>query len=73
MTLIVPALGFLFGALVFGYVVAGLQRGRIRLRQTVIDRTTHPQPFWLCVAIGLAGSALVMAVMGLRLVLAILG
>jgi hypothetical protein len=73
MNLIVPALGFLFGALVFGYVVAGLQRGRIRLRQVVIDRGTHPQPFWLCVGIGLVGSGLIMAVMGLRLVLAILG
>jgi len=73
MTLIVPALGFLFGAVVFGYVVAGLQRGRIRLRQVTLDRAAHPQPFWLCVGIGLAGSALVMAVMGLRLVLAVLG
>jgi len=73
MPLIVPALGFLFGALVFGYVVTGLQRRRIRLRQVVIDRDTHPQPFWLCVIIGLVGSGLVMAVMGLRLVLEVLG
>jgi hypothetical protein len=73
MNMIVPALGFVFGALVFGYVVTGWQRGRIRLRQAVIDRREHPQPFWLCVAIGLVGSGLIMAVMGLRLVLGILG
>jgi len=73
MSLIVPALGFLFGALAFGYVVTSLQRGRIRLRQVTLDRVTHPRPFWLCVGVGLIGSALVMAVMGLRLLLAILG
>ncbi len=73
MTLIVPALGFLFGAVVFGYIVTGLQRGRIRLRQVVLDRREHPQPFLLAVVIGLVGSAVVMIIMGLRLVLAILG
>ncbi len=73
MTLIVPALGFVFGALVFGYILTGLQRGRIRLRQVVIDRQEHPQPFLLAVGIGLIGSAVVMAIMGFRLVLAVLG
>lgn len=73
MKMIVHGLGFVFGALVFGYLIACLQAGRVRLRQMVFDRSTHPQPFWLCVGIGLAGGGLVMAIMGLLLVLDILG
>ncbi len=72
MKIIVHALGFLFGALAFGYLITCLQSGRLRLRQTVFDRKSHPQPFWLCVGIGLAGTGLVIAIMGLMLVLDIL-